>query len=198
LHPWGVTTFKMNFKESPATNRILVEMNALQAALTCIDDGRPLSDAALASIKEVQSFPVVDNEMGWVAQVARAHVLSEEFEPVRFPLVEDGQADTRMFTYLARAWSCWAAGDIEAAKVLLKALDEDEDAHIPGGHLHVMALDAWSQAIEALLDANPKEARRYYRRAIEAGSQFGTWTNNAVQWTYVASFLEHDELNSTL
>lgn len=178
----------MQFNTSPATQRILEEVKALQAVLRATDEDRPLDEAVAKQVRDVFEAPAANNQEGWLTRVAQAHLLGEPFEPSRSLLIEDEQTEARLFIYLSRAWSCWAAGENGAVAALLKAADADEDAHVPGGHLHTMALEAWQLAIEALLAGNPKEARRFYRRAMELGSQFGTWTSTAVQWTYGASF----------
>lgn len=181
----------MQFNSSPATQRILEEVKTLQAMLRATENNEPLDEAALKRIRGIFEGPATDSDESWLAHVAQARILGEPFEPERLLSVPDGQADTRLLTYLARAWSCWAAGEFGAAKALLGAADQDDEAHVPGGHLHTMVLDAWQLAIKALLVGNPQEARRFYRRAMELGSQFGTWSNTAIQWTYVASF-KHD------
>ena len=56
------------------------------------------------------------------------------------------------------------------------------------GAVETLSLNFWARAIELLVQEQRIEAKRFFERATEVGSQFGTRTNPSVCWSYAASF----------
>jgi len=96
----------------------------------------------------------------------------------------EGPSVARRFTYLAQAWMAWING--EDPLISLEAAPKKPEEF--GGALQWMSLDPWEQAIRALVDQNTVEAKRFFRRSIQLGTQCQTDGNHAIRWTYVASF----------
>ncbi len=111
------------------------------------------------------------------AKILGSTVTLAKFEPVKKPV------DRSLYERTALAWLTWAAGMGPSA--LLQALPKANEF---GGAIHVMALEPWARATKALHEQDFEEARRLFRRSIELGTQYGTETNEVVQWAYVASF----------
>lgn len=119
---------------------------------------------------------------GVTVRVAQAMVLglpieAPSFEPVRKP------ADRRTFELLAKGWVDWASGQDPTPS--LQACPKPAEF---GGALHLMVLDPWRMAIQALQEQDLEEARRMFRRSVELSSQYGTASGNTIRWTYFASF----------
>lgn len=51
-----------------------------------------------------------------------------------------------------------------------------------------LSLNFWAQAIELLVLGDREQAKQFFERSTEVGSQFGTNTNPYICWTYAASF----------
>lgn len=108
---------------------------------------------------------------------------SPQFEPSKKPY------DRYLFESVSKAWIQWASlskKDLDEALCSLRSLRDQP----PGasGALHLMALDPWRGAVEALLSRDADTARKFFLRASELGSELGTESSPTVQWTFAASF----------
>lgn len=88
--------------------------------------------------------------------------------------------DRGLFLDTAQAWMTWAS----EGGGHLSWSDRKEGASV----LQHLSVANWASAVEALLREDLSEAKRYYRRALEVGGQFGTESNSVITWTYAASF----------
>lgn len=120
------------------------------------------------------------------ARILGRTVILPKFEPSKKP------ADRRMFEVIAKAWLTWATGGDPTP--LLNARPKPSEY---GGAIHMMALEPWAAATKALHERNGEEARRFFRRSVELGSQYDTETNEVVKWAYVASFFHEDTHRGT-
>ena len=78
----------------------------------------------------------------------------------------------------------WASGHkLRAQEILDRPVSEQG-----GGEIHLMALGFWCHAVGDLIHGDLEEARRYFKRALEVGAQFGTESSVAIQWAYVGTF----------
>lgn len=169
-----------DIRQSAVAQRIIAESRALRAAMA-------MTGEAVQLIRDVCQEPR-DGIEGALTTWAMEKILGELRLPESFVFRKGPGRE--FFSYVAYAWGCWATGDVANARVWLKMADRLPEAS--GEALHMMALNPWKSAVEALVEGNQDEAMRLYRRAMEIGSQVGTPTNTAIQWTYAASFFEHE------
>lgn len=113
---------------------------------------------------------------------AQAKILGECFTLPMFTPAKK-PADRAMFETLSKAWLTWAAGT-NPEELLVSVAKPAEF----GGAIHLMALEPWGFGIRALAKKDVEEARRFFHRSIELGTQYATETNDVVKWTYAASF----------
>jgi hypothetical protein len=157
---------------------ILLESQALSEVLRCVE-GNCATESAKKLTKEVLSS-WVDNDEGLlelVLQCAMSKVVGnslptiEEF-PKRFPRALP-------FVETSREWLSWVTGTSIPEAPLFQ-----EDS---SGAIQNLALTYWSGAVESLLRED-SQAQRLFRRATEFSSSYGVFFNQAIQWTYAASF----------
>lgn len=90
------------------------------------------------------------------------------------------------------AWVDWARGKTALAAREIRRLRKHpvprEPAASRSGAIHLLALYFWGEAILQLSSKNRKSAHKFYRRALELGSQFGTESHPVISWTYAATF----------
>jgi hypothetical protein len=174
------------FPKSRKIRRILLEADALSAALRCAEGRGCRDDVTRRQIRDLLSGHEKSDNPSMLIHSAMSHIAEMPFCATFQP---GDTTEQWVFEVIARAWCAWA-GDTGRAESL-KAL---KDLPVPtgplpeGGALHLMAMQPWAQAVHALLEADPVEARRWFRRATELSSQCGTETNSAVQWSYAASY----------
>lgn len=166
----------------------LAEMKVLSALLSCVAGGPPVPDvrSLVRPVLEAQSPKDAES---LVRSFAMMKLLGEPLSP---PELEAGEgAASRLFVRTARAWMLWAVGRLDEAKIALKTTVCEPSPREGGGEIHLMAIGPWCVGVSALLRDDPEEARRFFRRSVEVGSQLGTETNNAIQWALVATFFDH-------
>lgn len=164
---------------------ILAESRALSAALASIHGAGSQEDASIlvASVLDVQKEPSDTSEL--TTRAAMSFILGRQVEPPNFkPL--DKPHDRHVFESVSKGWITWASqGDLDGTLKELRSLS----VRLSGkSYLHLMALNPWKSAVEALLERNPAESWKQFRRASELGAQFGTESNPVIQWTFAASF----------
>lgn len=174
------------FPESDSVRRIILEAEALSAALKYAEGRGDRQDAVLALVKGTYTTHEVEDNISATAHVAMEHILGQA-RPL--PLRPVKRADHEVFRIIARAWIAWVTGaDREESQKALHELPIPRGPIPEGGALHLMALQPWAQAVHALLKNDLGESRRMFRRATELSSQCGTETNPAIQWAYAASY----------
>ena len=100
---------------------------------------------------------------------------------------EDHMADLA-----ALAWTAWAASDRLKAEAVLFTLRskrrQDQGVFTAeGGALHLLTLYFWTDATAALVSDDRQGARRFFKRALDLGAQFGTPSHPMISWAYAAS-----------
>jgi len=174
-----------SFLKSPQIQRILLEADALSAALLCAE-GKGDREDVLRRIEEVlPGLDTADNP-SLLTQAAMCHIARR---PLQVTLHPGDSTEQWVFEVIARGWVAWATklGREEARKALRK-IPAPKGPRQEGGALHLMAMQPWASAVDALLQHDRDEARRFFRRATELASQCGLETNPAIQWTYAASY----------
>lgn len=170
--------------QTPQVQQTIAETKALGAVLAVVLQGGA-TDEATALVRSVFEKHRPQDPDTWLRHFAMAHILGVS---ITLPaLASEGDGAQRLFTRTARVWMLWAGGQLEAARGLLTTPEPNHE----GGEIHLMALGPWCLGLDALLRSDREEARRYFRRATEVGSQLGTETNNAIQWAFGATFFPH-------
>lgn len=176
---------KMTMTLPPEVLFAVQESKALAHALDVLDGGSTDRDAARNCVEGVLSKLHVLEAEDQLIQLAMAKIAGTIL-PEGALAIETTSPDRKLFTTVAHAWSLWARGDSEGAKKVLR--EGGDDITAKGAALHLMSLHFWSGAVKALTQGETAEARRLFLRAIDIGTQVGTETVPAIQWTYAASF----------
>lgn len=165
--------------------KMLREAKALSLMLSCTTQGTSC-DEALPLVRTLWEASHPASPAEWLRHSAMASVLGET---VQVPaLAAENDAAGQLFLRTSLAWTLWAAGRLGDARLALKAGCEPTNRE--GAEIHLMALGPWCRGVGALLDGDHAEALRFFRRATEIGSQLGTETNEAIQWSYAATLFQ--------
>ncbi len=184
---------------NPEVLRLIAQAEAVSTALACLDVSIPVypqpPEDQIRALRLVQACltksPAPTTVEDRIIQSAMSLILSQEVKLPEFhPTAEP--PEQQLFEIVAHAWMIWAAGEPSSETLADLSLAFADLAQLApsmkGGALHLMALQPWRLAVEALLREDNSEAVRQFHRSSELGSQFGTETNPAIQWTYAASF----------
>lgn len=166
---------------------VLAEMEALQAVSDAIKWGWA-KDRALSLVgRALRAQPEPTSIEGWLVRAALTHCLGE---PLGVPPLGPSEATRpadRLFEDLACGWIRWTSGGDRGLLETIEAVPPDTQQ----GDLEILSLFYWGQALKNLVNENVEESQRFFLRAIEVGSQFGTPSNPGICWTYYASFFRH-------
>lgn len=172
-----------NFRE---VSRLMTEGRAVMMACEAIE-GRenPLKvQRIVRTLWEDQGAETTEDLLTWYAM---ARILGESPEPPVDDIDEETSDPERdLFVATAWAWMIWATGG--PSKLALDELERFDLQEQGISVLHQLALANWAYAVRSLLQDDPQEAKRRFRRAVEVGGQFGTPTNPAITWAYAATF----------
>lgn len=129
-----------------------------------------------------------------LVQAAQNKLFTTQVDQPAF-LIPSSPHDQKVFGLLAKAWILWAAGSDP-----LPTIDKIGKPHEAGKALHLMALDHWKRAIQALarssiqfpinqdaLSSN-QEAFLCFQRALLLSSSYQLPSTNSIHWSFVASF----------
>ncbi len=177
--------------EMPSVNRVAHEMNALQAAQLVVERGVDRAEALVLCrtyLGRLEPRTVEDR----VIEGALKLILKRE---IGYPAVEANRA-VKWESYVAEvvgiAWLAWASGNCDDAFAAVRRLrskqKRKESFAGETGAIHLMTLYWWSQAVLLLRKGDRTQARRFFKRAIEMGAQFGTDSHPMISWSYAASF----------
>jgi hypothetical protein len=185
---------------SPATSegpvvRILHEMDALNAALRVVESGGDVDEARLLGRTFLARLDPETVEQ----RVIEASLQLILKEPVDNAIVDGAPPrnpwEEHVAAAVATSWLAWAAGDKPRAQAQIKRLRAKRKTTVEAfkgrtGAIHLLTLYFWSQAVSELLLEDRRSARRFFKRAIELGGQFGTNSHPMISWAYAASFFE--------
>ena len=154
---------------------ILLESQALSEVLECTE-GRGDLESAKSLTREALTCSEEPDLPGLVLRCAMLKVLggspsAEEF-PEKFPRIVS-------FVETSREWLSW----VTKASIPEAPLFQEDSS----GAIQNLALTYWSNAVGSLVRGEP-DARRLFQRATEFSSSYGVQFNQAIQWTYAASF----------
>ncbi len=184
----------------PEVARVSHEMAALQAALEVVEKTTAPKEAQLLVRTYLAHLDPATTEER-VIETAMRRILGKavakppqagKMPPPPPPLDMDWEA--HVADVVSFAWSSWAANDnrraVEAVKALHSTHKNREVFSGKSGAIHLLTLSFWSQATLLLIEEKHEEARRFFKRALELGSQFGTESHPMISWAYAASFFE--------
>lgn len=176
--PLGVSE---SFRE---VSRLMTEGRAISVVCEAIE-GRENPLKAQKFVESLLRDQPQDTVEDQVTRVAMLRIVGLEIPPG--PAFDEGDVDhdRELFLATASAWAAWAAQVPSEVNLYLHRVSlSDEGSSV----LHHIALVNWAKAVKVLLAGDRVEAKRFYRRAVEVGSQFGTETNSVIVWTYAATF----------
>jgi hypothetical protein len=176
---------------NPEVERVIAEMNALNAALQA--EGPKLAAEAQAMVRAVENgWPEPRTVTDFTVRAAMARItggaqLTGDPERAEMPTWP-----VRAFELVALAWLAWSRGDTGQARHhigrWLAESEMPENATGSDGAIQAFAVALWANAIEALIEGRTDDSRRFYERVYQVGSSFGTESHPTVLWTMAASF----------
>lgn len=163
---------------------ILAEMEALQAVFD-VEFKEGSVDRALSLAKHALDLKAKPSTMeGRLTVVALSYCIGiHRADLALVTPTSEGPWVQRAFETLASGWMRWLL--LQDKKVLedIANLGGEDDA---AGE--TLSLNFWARAIELLVQGQKSDAKRFFERSTEVGSQFGTRTNPLICWSYAASF----------
>lgn len=178
--------FELGLQDDGDLPTIMAEMDALQAVFDANFRKGPV-DRALSLAKHALDLrPVPTTVEGRLTVVALSHCLkTPRSDLALIDPPKKGPWGVRTFNTLATGWMRWVTlGDDGVLNAIARMQGGDES----DGEAETLSLNFWARAIELLIQGRRVEAQRFFERATEVGSQFGTSTNPPICWTYAASF----------
>jgi hypothetical protein len=177
----------------PEVARVAHEMEALQTALLVADGRGNRKEAQLMARTYLARLePSTTEEIVIEASLNRilGHPCAKR---AKMPPLLPWEAHVADSTALA--WTAWNAKDNERAVELVKALRSTrrkrrEPLKEKVGAIHLLTLSFWGEATLHLVQGERRGAQRFFKRALELGSQFGTESHPMISWAYAASFFE--------
>lgn len=94
----------------------------------------------------------------------------------------------RTFEALAIGWMRWMVDRNDNGVLFYIANMHDDELGAEDKSFDTLILNFWSKAIELMVLNRPAEAKRFFERANEVGTQIGTSINPSICWTYATSF----------
>jgi hypothetical protein len=94
----------------------------------------------------------------------------------------------RTFEALAIGWMRWMVDQNDNGVLFYIANMHNDEPGAEDKSFDTLILNFWSKAIELIVLNRPSEAKRFFERANEVGTQVGTSINPSVCWTYATSF----------
>lgn len=175
-----------------SVSRVAHEMGALQAALQAVERRGSREHARLLGRTYLGRLD---------PQTVEEHVIEAAIQRILGQSVGDFEVtpdraswETYVAETIALAWHAWASNDNDRAITLvreLRASQKRKESFVgQTGAIHLLTLYFWSQAVHLLAVHDRPGARRFFKRAIEMGSQFGTDSHPMISWAYAASFFE--------
>jgi hypothetical protein len=176
----------------PSASRVAHEMDALQASLQVVERNGDREEAKLLGRTYLGRLdPSTVEEK--VIEAAIRRILGRSVKTVSCE-VRQSPWEAHLADSVALSWLAWAADDNERARDIVKHLragqKQKETFSGKSGALHLLTLSFWSEAVLLLAKGDRAGARRYFKRAMELGSQFGTDSHPMISWAYAASFFE--------
>lgn len=184
-HPES-SEFKLPDEGGEDLASILAEMEAQQAVFDVnfrngdVGRARALTQQAL----DLRSTP--ETVEARLTMFAMAFILGNRREDLAAVSPDpEGSWSHRTFEALAVGWMRWLSSGDDSVMQCIAGMHEGEEG---SSEAEMLSLSFWAQAIEQLIHGHGEEAKMFFERATEVGSQFGTSTNPTICWAYAASF----------
>ena len=169
---------------------IIAEMDALHALFelahakaqekSLVIKARELAERAINMRARDKSF---DDKL---TTFCLAHVIGKHLHIPKRP--HSSRWIRKSFDKILVGWMTWiSTGDSQVIQKALKEMDATNEGQ-SDNTIDVLALQYWTQALELLIQGKKVEARGYFERAVEVGSQFGLSLNPPMSWVYATSF----------
>lgn len=94
----------------------------------------------------------------------------------------------RTFEALSIGWMRWMVDQKDKGVLFYIANMHNDEPKNEDKSFDTLVLNFWASAIELLVLNQPEEAKRFFERANELGTQVGTSINPSICWTYATSF----------
>lgn len=164
-------------------------MEALAGALL-VCDGRGDIEGTLRLCRTYLARLNPSTVADYVTEAALTRILGRPVGPVE-PWLNGRNWEEQVSEAVGLAWLDWAAGAPDEARRKIHALRakrKSESFNGRTGAIHLLTLAFWSEAILLSIDEDREGARRFYKRALELGSQLGTDSHPMISWAYAATF----------
>ena len=122
-----------------------------------------------------------------VAVLAYQDPTSFTFE-LEGPFVNKGE---QISTTLAYIWTRFVSGlpvdlsILDCVRELLGQVNPNE-----AGAINLLSLSQWFAAMDSLLQGDIPAARKFWKRSLTIGAQFGTDSHGLISWAFVSTFLQ--------
>lgn len=181
--------------EDRSVAHIAHEMEALQASLRVADGEGDREHARLLGRTYLGRLDPETLEQHVIEGALRRILGREVGGELAYEPVGKEDWEKHVSERVALAWLAWASNDTERALDIVKSLRAGQKKRqtFTGqrtGAIHLLTLSFWSEAVVFLAKKDPSGARRFFKRAIELGSQFGTDSHPMISWAYAASFFD--------
>jgi hypothetical protein len=186
-----------DFAPSVSADLLIAEMGALNDAAAAVEHQVAANDARKrvrhAYVARAEALSVEDR----VILAGMAKIIGED--PGDFavePPSADESWERQVTETVAHAWIELSLGRTASAIDLIPRIRarQPDEQRVEGrsGAVNLMAMYFWMTAIEAMARGDRPTARRFWKRALDVGSNFGTDSHLMVSWTYVATFFPTD------
>jgi hypothetical protein len=184
-----------DFDSLRPAEEVIAEISALNEAADVVDNRGDTDEARrLVGAAFVDRSPYMSTIEDIGVGAAMTRILGENTEPflVGQPSGAALAWEARVLQTVLHAWTEWTLGRPEAALTSLPRLraaqHDQERVTARSGAVNLMAMYYWLTAVERLAAGETSEAKRWWKRALEVGSHFGTKSHLVISWTYAASF----------
>lgn len=163
---------------------VQAEGKALYAALSIVENGfNPQAKKAIDVFR--QNFPLEDSIEGLAKSAALELINGSVPRGEPLSVLDSLSLQLNDYEVLCLLWTQWAI-DLSVRE---KAIQEVPPLrHNFGGELEHLALQQWRHALRALFLQDLPSAKKFYSRATQLGSEYGTQSHLTIQWTYAATF----------
>ncbi len=179
-------SFATTHTKNPEVAGLLLESEALSSALACCTKAGGHPKKARDLVRKASQCHQMCDVQDYVVKCAMTKILGRVPRALSFITRED-VTSARTFIRIAQDWITWVSvGSKPPLPTKIPKVLREDTLH--GGAIEEIVLDFWASAVQALLQKDLLEARKFFERASDVGSSYGIEINHSIQWTYAASF----------
>jgi len=177
-------------EDGESVEATLAEMEALQAVFEVDFKGGSVERAKVLAKQAYGLKEPPKNMEGRVTLVSLAYCLGDLRTDLAFvPPTKEGPWGFQTFEAIASGWMRWLVTGSKDKGVLSYITNMPPEEGAEGDDAaETLSLNFWARAIELLVQEERDQAKRFFDKATEVGSQFGTRSNPTICWTYATSF----------